>query len=207
MPDINNAHPVDLPSTKQLVRSTLIAAVIAAVLLVMVVLPAEYGVDPTGSGRLLGLTEMGEIKVALAREAAEPDKPAVNTAKPASTETTAVVPIPEAVASTAKSDETRITLKPGEGKEIKLEMVEGARVQYAWSTDRGVVNFDMHADSIDPPRDYFGYEKGSAVSSKKGELVAAFEGSHGWYWRNRSKQSLTVTLKTEGEYSALLERE
>src|SRR5215207_5473463 len=58
------------PPARQLVRSTLIAAAIASALLVTAVLPAEYGVDPTGIGRVLGLTEMGETKMALAREEA-----------------------------------------------------------------------------------------------------------------------------------------
>ncbi len=60
----------DLPGSRQLWRSTLIAALVAGALLVTVVLPAEYGIDPTRVGRVLGLTQMGEIKVRLAREAA-----------------------------------------------------------------------------------------------------------------------------------------
>lgn len=61
----------ELPSSRALLRSTIIALVTAAALLVTVVLPAEYGIDPSGVGRVLGLTQMGEIKVRLAREAAE----------------------------------------------------------------------------------------------------------------------------------------
>ncbi len=57
-------------SLRKLVRSTLIALVVAVALLVTVVLPAEYGIDPTGVGRVLGLTRMGEIKTRLAKEAA-----------------------------------------------------------------------------------------------------------------------------------------
>ncbi len=60
-----------LPSARALVRSTVIAVVVAGTLLLTAVLPAEYGIDPTGVGRVLGLTQMGEIKVRLAREAAE----------------------------------------------------------------------------------------------------------------------------------------
>ena len=59
----------DLPTSRQLVRSTLVALAVAALLLVTVVLPAEYGIDPTGIGRLTGLAEMGEIKSQLAEEA------------------------------------------------------------------------------------------------------------------------------------------
>lgn len=61
----------ELPSSRALVRSTLIALAVAGTLLLTAVLPAEYGIDPTGAGRVLGLTQMGEIKVRLAREAAE----------------------------------------------------------------------------------------------------------------------------------------
>ncbi len=48
----------------------MLALVVAATLLVCVVLPAEYGIDATGVGRVLGLTQMGEIKTRLAKEAA-----------------------------------------------------------------------------------------------------------------------------------------
>src|SRR5687768_17723085 len=58
------------PDARTLMRSTLIRAAAALILLVTVVLPAEYGIDPTRIGRVLGLTQMGEIKVRLAREAA-----------------------------------------------------------------------------------------------------------------------------------------
>lgn len=60
----------DLPSTAKLVRSTIIAGVAAVVILVTIVLPSEYGIDPTRVGSLLGLTPMGEVKVQLAQEAA-----------------------------------------------------------------------------------------------------------------------------------------
>ena len=63
-----------LPSTARLVKSTILAMVSAVVILVTVVLPAEYGIDPTGAGRVLGLTEMGDIKNELAKEAEEDRK-------------------------------------------------------------------------------------------------------------------------------------
>ena len=60
----------DLPTTDRLIRSTVIAGVSALAILVAVVLPSEYGIDPTGFGRLTGLTAMGQIKMQLAEEAA-----------------------------------------------------------------------------------------------------------------------------------------
>lgn len=210
MSDIGNSTPANLPTTRQLIRSTIIAAVIAAVLLVAVVLPAEYGVDPTGIGNALGLTEMGRIKVSLAKEieqaeSAEKIVPAVASTPPAAaTETTASAP-PAAAAAASRSDVTTITLQPGQGREIKLAMRDGARVTFSWSTDKGVVNFDEHADSKNPPRDYHGYRKGTAVGKDEGVLTAAFEGWHGWFWRNRGKEALTVTLRTNGDYQDIKE--
>lgn len=68
----------DLPTSAQLRRSTWIAGIAASAILVLAILPSEYGVDPTGVGRLLGLTQMGEIKTQLAQEAAEDAAAAAN---------------------------------------------------------------------------------------------------------------------------------
>jgi hypothetical protein len=56
-----------------LIRATLGAGFAGALILGLFYLPAEYGVDPTGIGGLLGLTEMGEIKQDLYAEAAAED--------------------------------------------------------------------------------------------------------------------------------------
>lgn len=202
----------ELPSTRQLVRSTIIAAVSAVVLLYTVVLPSEYGVDPTGIGRALGLTEMGEIKTRLAKEAEEdaaatkashvqPITPAtpvqVQTAAPASTAapaTQSASPAGDAV----WRDEMTFTLTPGQGTEIKLKMKGGEKALFSWTVQGGVVNFDTHGDAIGRS---ISYEKGRAVASDEGELVAAFTGNHGWFWRNRGQADVTVVLKTSGDYS------
>lgn len=182
--------PGELPSSRQLARSTAIAAAVASLLLLTVVLPAEYGIDPTGVGRLLGLTQMGEIKLALAREGAKPSAPGSG-----ETQTSTGV-----ATVSSRTDVTTITLQPNEGKEVKLVMREGAKATFSWSVDRGVVNYDLHADSVDPPRDYHGYRKGKGATSDEGVLQAAFNGSHGWHWRSKASEPVTVTLRTQGEY-------
>lgn len=208
MPDISDTTPTHLPTTRQLIRSTIVAFVIATFILVAVVLPAEYGVDPTGIGSALGLTEMGRIKVSLDREIEQAEnaphtEPAITAVPPAAQEASPAV----ATASPSRSDSATIVLEPNQGREIKLAMREGARVHFSWSTDKGVVNFDEHADSETPRRDYHGYRKGTAVASDEGVLTAAFDGWHGWYWRNRGKETLTVTLRTDGDYQDIKEPE
>ncbi len=198
----------ELPSSKQLIRSTLIAAGTAGVLLITAVLPAEYGIDPTGIGNVLGLKRMGEIKVSLAKEAAQP------TVVPAVLPTASVAVLPQTAPvvtkpanttfSAEKKDETVITLKPGETAEIKLDMSQGAKVTYQWVVRGGGVNFDTHGDPINPPKGFYhGYGKGKQSMGEQGVIVAAFDGKHGWFWRNRSSENSTITLTTKGGYSVL----
>jgi hypothetical protein len=218
----NTNIPTDreLPSTAKLVKSTAIAAATAAVLLVTVVMPAEYGIDPTGIGNIIGLKKMGEIRVSLAKEEAQQQpeaKPAqkeavvqadnagINT-EPKPGETNAIAaPAPTKLAAGMLSHETQVTLAPDEGKEIKLEMSKGKKVQYTWTSSGGKVNYDVHADSKQLKIDYHKYSKG-AEQTKTGELVAAFDGSHGWFWRNRTTSPVTITLKTKGEYTEIIQK-
>ncbi len=193
----------ELPASRQLVRSTLIAAVGAAALLVTVVLPSEYGIDPTGVGRILGLTEMGEIKTELAEDAAA-DR-ATDQAMPAAPVTTAVAQSDAPAAATAnRQDRMEVTLAPGEAAEIKVAAAQGARIEFTWSVAGGHVNFDAHGDpEVRRPGFYHGYGKGRASTGERGTLVAAFDGTHGWYWRNRSDGTVTVTLQTSGAYTSI----
>ena len=200
MSETNTPPAPESPSSRGLLRSTLIAAAVAVVLLVTVVLPAEYGVDPTGAGNVLGLTRMGEIKVALAKEAALADS--VEAAASQAASASAPAPPPKSTAdSSAMTHVTEVVLRPNEGKEIKLVMRKDGRVTYSWATDRGVVNFDTHADA--PGISYHGYAKGAGKQSDEGVLVAAFDGAHGWFWRNRGSGIVTVTLRTTGDYQEL----
>lgn len=201
----------ELPSSKQLVRSTILAAISAVVLLVAVVLPAEYGIDPTGMGRMLGMTQMGEVKQQLAAEAAAdaastgipPAAPAKAVeAAPAAPPEPATQPAARAAAAgqsqVAWRDEMPFTLSPGEGTEIKLKMVKDGQAQYAWSVEGGAVNYDTHGDA---PGQSISYEKGRGVAADEGVLVAAFTGNHGWYWRNRGEANVKVVLRTRGDYT------
>jgi hypothetical protein len=192
----------ELPTTGKLLKSTAIAAAIASALLVTVVLPAEYGVDPTRVGSLLGLTEMGRIKQQLAAEAeadAAADAAGGSNARPAAASESAPIN-PTSTLERARTDETVITLAPDQGAEIKLVMNEGDVARFTWTSSGGQVNYDTHADR--PGVRYHGYEKGS-LREQTGVLTAAFTGSHGWFWRNRTGEPVTITLRTEGAYSEI----
>ena len=205
-------NQIKLPSSKQLLRSTIIAIITAAVVLVTVVLPAEYGIDPTGIGRVLGLTQMGKIKVQLAAEAAQHRAaPASALEQSASASPQAAVPeaqkaSPLAANSTTssqaaqKTDEKTVTLKPGEAVEVKLEMSKGAKAKYEWTSAGGPVNQNTYTET---PNGTHTYSKGQGVERDVGEIIAISDGYHGWAWRNRNNKEVTITLKTTGEYRSV----
>jgi len=196
MHNSNIPQEQEIPSTKQLLKSTIWAAVVASVILVTIVMPAEYGIDPTGVGRLTGLTKMGEIKVSLAKE--------IEDDKAADGETvTAIASAASLPAEGAEaSHELELTLDPDQGMEVKLAMRKGAVVNYEWFTDGAEAAFDVHGDSRELEIDYHNYYKGKDAR-REGSIDAAFDGSHGWWWRNRTDGPMTITLKTKGEYTEI----
>jgi len=190
-------------------------------LLVTVVLPSEYGIDPTGAGRALGLAEMGEIKTQL-HEEAEADRakdqagqaPAapVAPATPAAPQQRSsllgwifaqlVIGSAQAqIPAAAKSQELSVTLKPGEGTEVKADMRKGAKLTYSWKVEGGTVNQDTHGDG--PGGNETSYSKGRGMPADEGELTAAFDGNHGWFWRNRGSAPVTVRLTASGDFGSL----
>lgn len=204
----NNNAPTraELPTSKQLLHSTFLAVVAALALLITTVLPAEYGIDPLGVGRALGLTKMGEIKVALAAEAkgeGQTAKAARPTAVPAAAAPASSASPQAASVGVNQKDQMTITLRPDEGAEVKLAMSKGDTVGYQW-TASGPLNVDAHGDPINSPKGFYhGYGKARQVKGDSGVIQASFDGRHGWYWRNRSGESITLQLSTEGRYKKI----
>jgi hypothetical protein len=172
------------PTLQQLNRAVLIAIAAAAVIVSMAVLPAEYGIDPTGVGRVLGLTQMGKMKAAQSGGNAMPAGPV---AGDSSTETP------------SGGKRVRIVLGPYAGREVKAVMQAGAELTYDWSTDGPAVEFEFHGEPSAPktPGEYASYEKGSKASAK-GTFKAAFKGNHGWFWKNTSAKPVVITATVRG---------
>jgi hypothetical protein len=194
----------DLPTKAQLRRSSIVAGIGAVAIAVMVYMPAELGQDPTGVGRLLGLTEMGEIKQQLAAEAAADE------ALHGSDDSSWIMDdllglfVSTAQAQEAWTDEVTFTLAPSEYTEIKATMEEGATLFYAWTSTGGRVNFDLHAHAGGQD---VTYEKGRGKTEGEGSFVTPFAGDHGWFWRNRDDAAVTVVLQLRGDYSAIVRSE
>ena len=173
-----------------MIKSLAIVVVVAATIAFAIVLPAEYGRDPTGVGQLLGLKEMGDIKMALAKEAS--DHAAADSALPGT------LSRPGAGAMFDSSD---MIVPPGQTRGLMLELEDDASVRFRWSTKGGAVSSDMHAES--PTVSYRGYSKNSDMVADSGTIAAAFTGLHGWAWSNRGSDTVVVSLRVIGQFTEL----
>jgi hypothetical protein len=176
---------------RKLNRATLLAAGAAAVILVTTVLPAEYGIDPTGIGGALGLTAMGLTKQA-ARGNAAPVASGMEEA-----------PIDNSPVSTILPDgstQLKIILGPYHGIEAKATMNANQAFTWRWATDGSKVEFELHGDPKKAVGDeYTSYEKGESAGAN-GTFRAPFDGRHGWYWKNNTNKPITITATAEGDF-------
>ena len=166
-------------STKTLVKSTIAATIIAAVVFVCFILPAEYNIDPTHLGHKLGLT-------ALAHHEDEPTLTAQGTA-----------------ATEQGQQVIEVTVPAGKGIEYKFHMDQHAKMTYEWLTDGEPLYFDLHGEPEGDTTGYFESYAIATLSEMKGSFTAPFTGSHGWYWKNTSDQPVAIQLIVKGQYTVI----
>ena len=183
------------PSPMRLVRATLTAAALAGVLLVTVVLPAEFGIDPTGFGRATGLYRAPAVAAEPLPEGAASDAAAVAGAPGTGSLFKSTTPY--------RSDEMSLTLAPGEGAEIKAQMNAGERLVFSWMSSGGGVDVDMHGEAADKTGGDRSYWTGEFEEGGHGAFEAPMAGNHGWFWQNLNDTPVTVTVKTSGFYRRL----
>lgn len=185
----------DPPSLKTLVLATLGTGVAATVLTLLVVLPAEFGRDPTGFGRLTGLdrlaTEHHHEEVVQIDSSATP--PAQFRDAPYRSD---VIEIP----LVAKGD------KAGRSElEYKVRMTTGDTIVYSWIAEGapdGEFFFDLHAETAGPDVKVVEFRQETA-SRSNGSLVAPLDAVHGWYWQNNSDKPVVVKLRLSGYYELI----
>ena len=181
----SSAGPAVIPATGRLAKATVFALVAAAIILVTLVLPAEYGIDPLGTGAATGLIGLSQ---------AQPPPIVASESGP-------VRPQP----ADYRVDTRQFTLEPFGGYvEYKYELEPGAAMLYTWSAT-GVVNFDFHTEPEGlPPSASDSFERGTA-SEGRGSYVSPYAGIHGWFWQNDEEDVVTVTLTSAGFYSGAKE--
>jgi hypothetical protein len=184
-------------STRTLTIAVAAALLGALLILILFVLPAERGIDPTGIGSALGLAQM-RGNASESKGAATPTE-ANSTAAP---ERQSKQTISKATA--LRSDDMTVVLKPHTGTEIKALMRTGDHLVFRWEAT-GPVTMDMHGERPNAGDEFTRYWKEADQTSAQGAFTAPFDGRHGWHWRNRSEKDVTIKVHTVGFYESLIQ--
>jgi len=195
---------------KQLIKYLIISILIGGIILLTAILPAEYNIDPLGTGELFGFSRLytapaaEEIgvqnaplkfkKLTIEESGSGPDVPVPD-----------VVNSPAPVEQYSMREDKNITVvvPAGKGIEYKFKMLKYGSTKYEWYTDGSILYSDMHGELLlaTPPEDEFFESYAEAYSNNMtGTLLAPFEGIHGWYFRNKNKEDVTVNIKLKGQY-------
>jgi len=171
-------HPIQSPKT--LLKAVLAAIILAIAILMLAVLPAEYGIDPTGLGKKMGLTALA------------PDE-----------NNSEVENIVSCEGASEQNDTVEITVPAMSGLEYKFHMQKGTTLAFDWRTDGAALFFDFHGEPQGDKTGYFKSYEEATKSKSTGTQIIPFTGSHGWYWKNESSSPITLVLNTKGEYQVL----
>jgi hypothetical protein len=213
---------VEAPSMGKIITATAIALLVAIVVLVVFVLPAEYGIDPLGTGRAMGLTDLAKAADKPAPTPAAPvPAPAADSAR--ATINPVLVSSPTGDAPSVRDvfiaqpshfqfDSREITLAPGEGMEIKYNMKKGAGLLYSW-TASATLSYEFHGEPDVKPAgregtDYYeSYDLDDKVgkSQAHGTFIAPSTGIHGWFWENKSGAPVKLKLVNAGFFDWVMQ--
>jgi hypothetical protein len=188
-----------IPGKATLYKATAVAALVAAIITTAFILPAEYGIDPTGIGKMAGLTAIAE---AGAEDAPMQEVlPAAPTADGNLLAGASLSPVSKQE-SALSSKTLELTLAPGKGAELKAKMQKGQSIVFSWTSNGQPLLVDMHGEEVNAKADeYTSYWLERAQSAGSGNFVAPFDGTHGWYWKNKGTEPVTVTVTIHGFFA------
>ncbi len=222
---MNNVRP------EQLIKYFLLALTTAFVVSIIFILPAEFGKDPTGLGKTLGITKLAHNNVTSQPISNSSDaiRVYVDENESTVTETNSLDNIdftnwdftdPSRVLKMGNkvvaiqpqsllSGTTTYTLSPGEQIEIKAVLNKGDTIVYSWTANSEVyVDFHGHPPDGSPeaanyPENFFVRYSEGVMSGENGSLVAPFAGEHGWFWQNLEAEPVDIQLQISGFYSEI----
>ncbi len=174
-------NTIPQPSIQSLLIACLFSIILAIIILLVAVLPAEFNIDPTGIGKKLGLT-------VLSQEANTTTKPSVVSCSEQS----------------EWKDTVLINLPANSELEYKFSINKDEKFEFIWKTTDGKkLYFDFHGEPKGNTDGYFKSYKVSTDSKSSGSLVVPFTGVHGWYWKNKTDKDITINLNTRGNYKII----
>jgi hypothetical protein len=202
-------QPVARPSGRQIAIGSMVAVLVAAVVTVFFVLPAELGIDLTGFGEKTGLTGLARsgagVNIYLERGLKRTDVlfPLAASAKPDEATLRATlrakgVAIPAGTRFVA--DHWEYELLPYDSIEMKYKLAQGQPMIFSWHAPVPM-HYDMHSvpdQGGNPATESFAIDDAPAQTAV---YVAPFTGIHGWFWQNQTLDNVTVAIDATGAFA------
>lgn len=190
-------HPIAPMSEVRLLLITALALIVGALIVFGAIVPAEFGKDPLGLGKLDGLSRLWA-----------PGEKTLNA-------NAGGVARAHEYQISWRSDVIEIPLTgflggaAGSELEYKVRMKKDATLIYEWTVTGAEraddFHFDFHGHTTPPPgqemtvstyRQSFGLHH-------QGALIAPFDGIQGWQFSNSSEKPVTVRVRLAGFYDLI----
>jgi hypothetical protein len=155
---------------------------------VMFVIPAETGWDPTGVGKATGLVEIADPR----------GQESIRGEQRMASQT--VLTLGETPPAAGVTDSWEYELAPFESVEFKYTIAEGKPIAFRWEAS-GPLHYDMHAHPFEGGTELTESYSVATAPVMEGSYVPAFTGIHGWFWQNRSMDTVTLKLDARGGMS------
>ena len=171
--------------------------VVASLVVLGAILPAEFNQDPLGIGKATGLSRLWA-----------PPEVAFDTSK------AGTGPLAREYEIGFRTDTIEIPLRDGDDRtrgnelEYKVRMKKDATLIYEWSV-ADIANpeefyYDFHGHTVVEGQDMtVATYKQATGTGAKGALTAPFEGVHGWFLQNQSAKAVVVKIRLSGFYELI----
>jgi hypothetical protein len=181
------------------VIASLVSMLVTVTFLFVAVLPAIYGIDPTGLGKALGinglLPQPNQATSAQVQTQSDNIKPAqTNNAPPV----VSAESLPE-----ERKDNVTLVIPPKQELNYRLFMERDYALDYSWATDGKPIYTELRGERITANKNEIKNFAKITDNKAKGFFMIPFAGNFGWHWENKSDQAITVRLTTKGAYKIL----
>jgi hypothetical protein len=191
----DDTHPMRPMPRGRLILITALALVAGVVIVFGAIVPAEFGKDPLGLGKLGGLSRLW----APPEKALKSGSVARAREYPTAWRTDVIeIPLTGFLGGNAGSE-----------LEYKVRMGKDATLIYDWSVEgaqRGDdFHYDFHGHTTPPPGQQMtvaSYRQAYGLA-QHGALTAPYEGIHGWQFSNSSEKPVVVKLRLAGFYELI----
>ncbi len=103
-----------------------------------------------------------------------------------------------------RTDTSELVLLPDEWVEYKYGLEQGASMLFSWQAT-ATVSYDFHSQPEGAAGRFAESFEARDADHAYGSYTAPFLGIHGWYWQNKTADTVTLRLDTAGFYTSAVE--